>query len=46
LEEIITSSNEVVKDLVSDMAVEISILSIPTRETAENNDTVKPTAGS
>jgi len=46
LEEITTSSNEVFKDFVSDMAVEIWMLSIPTCETAENNDTVKPTAGS
>jgi hypothetical protein len=46
LEEIITSSNEVFKDLVSDMAVEIRKLGNPTRKTAENNHTVKPTAGS
>ena len=46
LEGIITSSNEVFKDCVSDMAVEIRLLGIPTRETAENNDTVKQTAGS
>jgi len=45
LEAIITSSNEVFQDFVSDMAVEIRMLGIPTRETAENNDTVKPTAG-
>jgi hypothetical protein len=41
LEAIITSSNEVFKDFVSNMAVEIRKLSNPTRETAENNDTVK-----
>ena len=46
LEDIITSSNELFKDFVSDMAVEIRMLGIPTRETAENNDTVKTTAGS
>ena len=46
LEEIITSSNEVFKDCVSDMAVEIQKLGNPTRETAENNDTVKQIAGS
>jgi hypothetical protein len=45
-EEIITSSNEVFKDCVSDMVVEIQKLGIPTRETAENNDTVKQIAGS
>jgi len=36
----------VFKDFVSDMAVEIRMLGITTRETAENNDTVMPTAGS
>jgi len=46
LEEIITSSNDVFKDFVLDMAVESRMLGIPTRETTENNDTVKPTAGS
>jgi len=46
LEEIITSSNEVFKDFVSDMAVGIRMLGITTRETAENNNRVKPTAGS
>jgi hypothetical protein len=46
LEEIITSSNEVFKDCVSDMAVEIQKLCNPTRETAENNDTVNQIAGS
>jgi hypothetical protein len=40
LEEIITSSNEVLKDCVLVMVVEIGKLGIPTRETAENNDTV------
>jgi len=45
-EEIINSSNEVFKDFISDMAVEIWMLGISTREPAENNDTVKPTAGS
>ena len=34
------------KHCVSDMAVEIRMLGIPTRETAENNDTVKPHARS
>jgi len=46
LEEIITSSNEVFKECVSDIAVEIRMVGIPTRETAENNDTVQQTAGS
>jgi len=46
LEEIITLSNEVLKDFVSDMAVEIRMLGILTRETADNHDTVKQTAGS
>jgi len=46
LEEIITSSNEVFKDSVSDMAVEIQKLGVPTQETAENNDTVKQIAAS
>jgi len=46
LEEIITSSNDVFTDFVSDMAVAIRMLGIPTRETAENNDTVKQTARS
>ena len=46
LEEIITSSNVVFKGLVLDMAVEIRMLGIPTRATADNNDAVKPTAGS
>ena len=34
------------KDCVSDMVVEIGMLGIPTRETAENNDTVMQNAGS
>jgi hypothetical protein len=46
LEEIITSSNEVLKDCVSDMVVEIQKLGNPTQKTAENSDTVKQTAGS
>jgi len=46
LVEIITSSNEVFNDCVSDMAVEIQKLGNPTQETAENNDTVKQIAGS
>jgi len=46
LEEIIPSSNEVFKDSVSDMAVAIQKLGNPTRETAENNDTVKQIAAS
>jgi len=46
LEEIITSSNDVFNDCVSDMAVEIQKLSNPTPETAENNDTVQQIAGS
>jgi hypothetical protein len=35
----------VFNDCVSDMAVEIQKLGNPTRETAENNDTVKHIAG-
>jgi len=46
LEEIITSSNEVFKDFDSEMAVGITMLGIPTRETAENTDIVKLTEGS
>jgi hypothetical protein len=46
LEEIITSSNEVFKDCVSDMAAEIRKLGNPTCETAENNDTVQQIVGS
>jgi len=36
----------VLKDFVSDMAVEIRNLDNTTRETAKNNNTVKQTAGS
>jgi len=46
LEQITTSSNEVFKDYVYNMAVEIRKLGTPTPETAENNATVKLTAGS
>jgi len=46
LDEIITSSNEVFEDCVSDMVVEIDKLGNPTSKTAENNDTVKQIAGS
>ena len=46
MEEIITSSNEVYKGCVSDMAVEIRKLGNPTRETAEKNDTAQQIAGS
>jgi hypothetical protein len=46
LEGIITSSNEVFKDCVSDLAVEIRKLGNLTRATAENNDTVKHTVSS
>jgi len=46
LEEIIASSNEVFKDFLSNMVVEIWMLGIPTRETAENSDIVMQTAGS
>jgi len=46
LEEIITSSNEVFKDCVSDMVVEIGKLGISTWETAKNNDTVTQNADS
>jgi len=45
-DEIVTSRNEVFKDFVSDMAVDIRMLGIPTRETAENDDTLQQTAGS
>ena len=45
LEEIITSSNVAFNDCVSAMAVEIRKLGNPSRETAENNDTVMQTAG-
>ena len=33
------------KDFVSDMAVDIRMLGIPIRETAQNKDIVKPTVG-
>jgi hypothetical protein len=46
LEEIITFTNEVFKDCVSDLAVEIPKLGNLTRETAENHDTLKQIAGS
>ena len=46
MEEIITSRNEVFKDFLLDMMVEIRMLRIATRETAVNNDKVKPTVGS
>jgi len=46
LEEIITLSNEVFKDCLSNMVVEIGKLGISTRETAENNDTVTQNVGS
>jgi len=45
LEEIITSSNEVFKDCVPDMVVEIRKLGISTRESSENNDTVTQNPG-
>jgi len=41
LEEITTLNNEVFKDFVSDMAVEIRNLGNPTGKVAENIDTVK-----
>ena len=46
LEEIITSSNKVLKDCVSDMKVEIRKLGIQTHETAHNNDRVTQNANS
>jgi hypothetical protein len=46
LGQIITSKNEVLKDCVSEMVVEIRKLGNPNQETAENNDTVKQIAGS
>ena len=46
LDEIITSSNEVSKDCVSDMVVEIGKLGILTWENAENDDTVTQNVGS
>jgi len=45
-EEIITSSNEVFKDFVPDMAEDIRKLGNTTQKTAENNDPVKETRGS
>jgi len=45
LEEIITSSNGVLKDFVSDMALDIRNMGNTTRKTAENNNTLKQTAG-
>jgi hypothetical protein len=45
-EQIITSSNDVVKHFVSNMAVAIRTLGNASRKTAENNDPVKQTAGS
>jgi len=46
LEEIITSTNEVFKDVESDMVVGIRKPCNATEETAESKDTVKKTAGS
>jgi hypothetical protein len=46
LEEIITSRNEVFKDGISDMVVEIRKLGNMTQKTAENNTTVKQSVGS
>jgi len=46
LDEIITSSNKVFKDFVSNVAVEIKMRGIPTRETAQHDDTAKQTTGS
>jgi len=46
LEENITSSKEVFKDLKSDMAVRIRTLVDPTRKTGVAEDTVKQTASS
>jgi len=45
LEEIITSTNEVFKDFLSDMAVEFRKLGNTTRKDAQNNNTVYQTAG-
>jgi len=45
LQQIITSRNEVFNHCVSDMVVEIGKLGISTRETDENNDTVRQNAG-
>ena len=46
VEEIITSSNEVLKDFQCDMGVGKRKLGTPTRMSDESNDTVKMTAGS
>jgi len=46
LEEIITSSKEVFKDLESDMAVRIRTLVDSTQKPGESDDTVKQTASS
>ena len=46
LEEIITASKEVFKDLESDMAVRIRTLVDPTRKPDESDDIVKQTARS
>jgi hypothetical protein len=46
VEDIITSSNEVSEEIVSDMAEEMRNLGNLTRETVENTNTVKQIAGS
>jgi hypothetical protein len=46
MEDIITSSNEVLKCFESDMAVETRKLDNSTQETAGNNDSAMQTAGS
>ena len=46
LEEIITSSNEVLKNFESDMVVRSRKQGDPTQQPAESNDTVKSTEGS
>jgi len=46
LQEIIPWSKELFKDLKSDIAVRISTLVDPTRETGEGDDTVKQSASS
>jgi len=46
MEEILTSSKQVFKDLESDMAVRIGPLVDPTRKTGVTDDTVKQTATS
>ena len=45
MEEIIALSNEVFKDFAYDMTVEIGKLGNPTRETAENTNTVRQSVG-